>query len=285
MVGSTINHLALRVLLVFDKQALPGWTDIRQTTDVHTFYWIVSGEGTFTEEEGKSYQVQKGQLAYLKPGLCLHMRSDTENPLRIWMVLMDIGFLPYHQRVWGSVEPLAALPFPVLRSFTSEQTKYVDRIFQSLMAGWIPGDLGSSLQDQLNLLGLIQFLQENYEEKPEERPAREAYVQMKNYLETHYATNIKLNELAVRFGISESYSRKMFLKQIQQTPKHYLQSIRIGHAQQLLTFTEMSMRDIGIACGYGDEFHFSKMFKSLTGNAPSVYRDLWKQKRETYDGG
>ncbi|KRF43780.1 AraC family transcriptional regulator [Paenibacillus sp. Soil787] len=277
MEGIAVNNLALRVLWVFDKHTMPGWTDIRQTTDVHTFYWIAGGEGTFTDEEGESYRVRKGHLAYLKPGFRLNMKTDAENPVRILMVLTDIGYLPYRRRAWGSVEPLSMLPFPFLRTFTSEQTKNVNEIFQSLIEGWIPGDQGGTLLDQLKLLELIQFLHEIKEEEMEDRPAKEAFAHMKNYLETHYSANIKLSELADRFGISESYSRKMFLKQLQQTPKQYLQSIRVGHAKQLLVFTDMSMRDIAMACGYGDEFHFSKMFKSKTGNAPSVYRDSGKR--------
>ncbi|WNR45209.1 helix-turn-helix transcriptional regulator [Paenibacillus roseipurpureus] len=273
MKGIAVNNLALRVLWVFDKRTTSGWTDIRQTTDVHTFYWIAGGEGTFVDEKGTNYRVRKGHLVYLKPGFHLHMSTDADNPLRIIMVLTEIGYLPYEQRVWGSVEPLAALPFLILRAFASEQAKVVDKIFQSLIDGWIPGEQGGTVRDQLKLLELIQFLHANPEEELKDRPAQEAYVQMKNYLETHHAANIKLSELAARYGISESYSRKMFLKQLQQTPKQYLQSIRVGHAKQLLVFTDMSMRDIAQACGYGDEFHFSKMFKSLTGTAPSVFRE------------
>lgn len=276
MEGMTTNNLALRVLWVYDKCTTPGWTDIRQMTDVHTFYWIAGGEGTFEDEEGESYWVRKGYLAYLKPGFRLHMKTDAENPLRILMILTDIGYLPYQWRAWGNVEPLVELPFPFLRTFTSEQAEHVDKIFQGLIEGWIPGDQGGTLLDQVKLLELILFLQEAKGEETEDRPAKEAFAQMKKYLETHYSANIKLSELAERFGISESYSRKMFLRQLKQTPKKFLQSIRVGHAKQLLVFTDMSMRDIAMACGYGDEFHFSKMFKSVTGSAPSVYRDSGK---------
>jgi len=70
----------------------------------------------------------------------------------------------------------AAIPF--LRTFASKKAKSRE-LFQSLTECWLPDDQGDSLQEQLKLLELIQFLHETKEEEMEDRPTKEASAKIK----------------------------------------------------------------------------------------------------------
>jgi len=80
-----LNHLVVHIHFILDKITYPGWEDIRNLVNVHSFYWVHEGEGTFLTNT--EHQVQAGMLAYLKPGLEMSMRSRPEAPLRMTMEL------------------------------------------------------------------------------------------------------------------------------------------------------------------------------------------------------
>ncbi|PYI56647.1 hypothetical protein DLM86_04385 [Paenibacillus flagellatus] len=95
---------------------------------------------------------------------------------------------------------------------------------------------------------------------------------VKTHLEQEFAQDVKVRDLADKFAISATYLRRLFLQRLGMTPKHYLQQVRNEHACRYLTYTGMSMKDVARACGYADEFHFSKAFRRMNGRSPSDYR-------------
>ncbi|MFE4710253.1 helix-turn-helix domain-containing protein [Paenibacillus sp. NPDC056722] len=97
--------------------------------------------------------------------------------------------------------------------------------------------------------------------------------QMRDYISTHFGEPLTLDILAQAAGLSTKYFSEAFKKTFGQSVTDYLTSLRIGHAKQLLRDTEWGLRDIARACGYSDEFYFSRKFKKEVGIAPSVYSE------------
>src|SRR3954466_8967168 len=95
------NYRIYHHRLSYEKPPVPGWRDIRNMTDVHSLYWISSGEGEFipgTEEV--PLPVHAGNLLYLNPGFTLNMTSSSEKPLSIRMLLFDVFDIPYESTNW-----------------------------------------------------------------------------------------------------------------------------------------------------------------------------------------
>lgn len=273
MIDSVLNHLAVRLLYVLDKRTYSGWTDKRQNTEIHSFYWVHEGKGTFHVEGGNVHQVREGMLFYLQPGVRLFMETDSQYPLHMTMILSDLAVQPYEKRIWGAVQPLQSLQLPFVQQYSGDLAKHFHAKFREIYNSWVPGDHGGTLKDQVQVLDLIRSIFEMKQLEKTEKPTYSAFLKLKALLETHYSTDIKLNQLAEEVGISESYLRKMFIQQTRQSPKQYLQSIRVGHAKRMLMYTDMPMKEIAAACGYADEFHFSKMFKLAAGVAPTVFKN------------
>ena len=49
-------------------------------------------------------------------------------------------------------------------------------------------------------------------------------------------------------------------------------SSRIERAKSLLMLTDLTARQIAVACGYENETHFSRQFRQITGKTPGEYR-------------
>ncbi len=52
----------------------------------------------------------------------------------------------------------------------------------------------------------------------------------------------------------------------------YLRRIRVNRARYLLKNTEQLVEEIAFDVGFSDPFHFSRVFRTITGKSPSAWR-------------
>lgn len=80
-----------------------------------------------------------------------------------------------------------------------------------------------------------------------------------------------LENVAARYGITSRYLQKVFLQYTGLTPKLYSKINRFQHSLQLVMKKDTSLTSIAYDCGYFDQSHFIREFKSFTGLTPSGY--------------
>lgn len=95
---------------------------------------------------------------------------------------------------------------------------------------------------------------------------------MLDYIQTHYMEEISIQTLADLCSINSNYAGQLFKQKVNQTFNSYLTDLRMKHAIQLLTTTDMPVSLVASSVGYQDYFYFAKVFKKLTGATPSSYR-------------
>jgi transcriptional regulator GlxA family with amidase domain len=78
--------------------------------------------------------------------------------------------------------------------------------------------------------------------------------------------------LASQASMSLSHFFALFKRQVGTTPIDYLIHLRMERARDLLTTTDLSVKEIAAALGYDDPFYFSRVFKSVNGVAPTDFR-------------
>lgn len=95
---------------------------------------------------------------------------------------------------------------------------------------------------------------------------------IKEYLHQHYTEEVSLDTLAELTGYSKNYLCRIFLENTGATINTYLNKVRVNHAAQLLTTTDLDLAEISTRTGYNSVFHFIKTFKKLVGVPPGNYR-------------
>ena len=93
-----------------------------------------------------------------------------------------------------------------------------------------------------------------------------------DYLNGHFSEDISVNELGALFGYHPNYLNQLFIKYTGKPIYAYLQELRITQAIHLLESSNMSVLEIGVACGFPDRSHFSRYFKQKTGRSPKAFR-------------
>lgn len=97
---------------------------------------------------------------------------------------------------------------------------------------------------------------------------------IRRYIDSSYARDFSLKELADELHVSRYYASHVFSKAFGTSPIRYRTLRRIGEAQSLLTSTDESVTSIASIVGYDDPNQFSQAFTKIVGMPPSKYRDL-----------
>jgi AraC-like DNA-binding protein len=80
-----------------------------------------------------------------------------------------------------------------------------------------------------------------------------------------------MEAVAARYGMSARYMQQLFVQYTGLTPKLYSQINRFQNSLQLVRAGNVSLTSIAYECGYADQSHFIREFKSFTGITPSGY--------------
>ncbi len=91
-------------------------------------------------------------------------------------------------------------------------------------------------------------------------------------IHSHYNTRLSLSQIAGKAGMSISCFERKFKKEMGLTFNVYLNKLRINKAMELLNEKGLSISDIAFACGFTNQFHFTRTFKKFMEVPPVVYR-------------
>jgi len=97
-------------------------------------------------------------------------------------------------------------------------------------------------------------------------------VLLKEVIELHLFSNLKLEQLAKLCNQSLSSFKREFKKEFNDSPTNYIISKKIEKAQELLKMTKLSINEIAYEVGFQDQLYFTRLFKKRTGMTPSNFR-------------
>lgn len=92
------------------------------------------------------------------------------------------------------------------------------------------------------------------------------------YIGTHYAGKITLEETARLVYLSPPYLSRIFKEETGSTFQEYVSAVRIEKAKQLILRGDLRLSDIALMVGYEDQSYFTKVFRRLVGCSPSQFR-------------
>lgn len=97
-------------------------------------------------------------------------------------------------------------------------------------------------------------------------------VQVRRYLESHFAEPITLDQVADAVHMSRYALCHYYKESCGTTVMEELRQIRIAKATRLLQFSTASIEEVSSSCGFESPSYFSKLFKLATGYTPREYR-------------
>ncbi len=246
------------------------------THDFHEMEIILSGSA-INSINGKSFPIGPGDVFIVGKG-ATHEISQIDG-----LELYNLGFNSHVLRSIGS--DLLKLPGfhalflmdqltdPSIRCLKLEasELKKVKRILDEMHEEYTQELPGCQTVLLSEFSRLTVLLSRNYIRAiPEKGTWQMASALAK--MERDYAEPLSIAQLADSVYLSERHFRRQFEKLYHETPKAYLQKVRLNAATELLLQKELSVTDIALACGFSDCNHFSRVFRQSFGISPTEYR-------------
>lgn len=95
-----------------------------------------------------------------------------------------------------------------------------------------------------------------------------------SFLVNHYKQKLVLQDIAKYVGVSSFYLERVFKQETSETPRTYLEKIRIDKATHLLKSTDLTNLEICYDAGFQSPSSFYKVFRRMKNCSPSEYRNL-----------
>lgn len=92
------------------------------------------------------------------------------------------------------------------------------------------------------------------------------------YIENNYTKDLSLDNISTYAHMSKYHFCRMFKKMTGHTATHYINSIRIQEAENLLINTDLPISEITYSVGFHDTSYFSRTYKSFKDISPSEAR-------------
>ena len=83
---------------------------------------------------------------------------------------------------------------------------------------------------------------------------------------------LTVGDLADECRISHRHFQRAFRQTMGTAPHLYIQNARVEQAKLLLCQTNDCLGDVGLACGFADQSHFTRVFAQLVGMTPGAWR-------------
>jgi len=223
---------------------------------------ISEGSGIFENEAG-AFPVTGGDILLLFPGVW-HRYAPSQ----------ETGWVEHWMEFKGTVFDKALAcgiiqrQSPILHaSRTADAFFCFERCHAIVQKGALAGqDMLSTLG--LHLLSILARIQQQ-----EHQQSMDAKIDRAQALITlRCQESLNLRKLASELGVSYSYLRSNFKRQIGISPKQFHLQVRLYKARDLLANTSKSVKEIADILGFESPFHLSKQFKKRVGESPVTWR-------------
>ncbi len=105
----------------------------------------------------------------------------------------------------------------------------------------------------------------------------DAIKSIQEHIEQHFAEQLSVETLAAKALISRRNFIRRFKKATGNTPKEYIQRVRIEAAKKNLESSTLNVHEVMFASGYNDDKFFRNIFKKYSGLTPVEYRKKYNR--------
>lgn len=242
--------------------------------------FITKGSADF-KINGKLYNCSKNTIVFIN-NLEEHTMKIKNLPYSRYDLILDSIFLDtvIIDMLLLSIFKIRNESFKHAFTIDEEDVEYVNEIFKSFYYLEKEREIFWHIKFTSLFLEFILFLYKKYEYVfPTEdiNKKNKVILNVHNYIDLNFTSNFTIDDLSSKFFISKYHLIRSFKSIIGYTIKEYTILKRMRLAKDYLYFTNKSILDISLECGYNDQSNFIRAFRDREGVTPLQFRKSYKK--------
>jgi len=239
----------------------------------YLIHFVLKGKGMY-QASGQKHYLTAGQGFLIEPGTQTFYQADKDDPWSYFWIgvggtnagkyIRDIGLnseqLIFHSE---SGEELKKIVLDILKhtEMTTANLYYLQGRLYDFFAVLARDVVIDSYADTLK-----------EKEYGKENVYGEYIKEAMTFIKNEYASGFGVQELAEHLNVNRSYLYTIFMKELNISPKNFLQKYRVTRSRELLVLSDLSVESIGKSCGYENAERFTRAFKQETDLTPTQFR-------------
>jgi AraC-like DNA-binding protein len=216
---------------------------------------------------GPACRLSAGALALLPPPRCAGLHPVEPDSWSCYLVQFTGSLAPHYFDLLTQGGRKLVRPFSegslVLTAF--------ERILGLFRQGVHERQLVGAAAALHHLLGEIHARSDR-EPVPPVRTVAERIDRTLRVLRADVSVRLRIDELAALAGMSHSHYLAQFRKRTGESPRRYVNRLKIARACELLVETDAKVQGLAALVGIDDVFYFCRLFKRLRGCTPTEWR-------------
>lgn len=230
--------------------------------------YLTEGKGTFHSHTIREATLREGDLFMLFPGEWHSYHPNSETGWKSYWIgfrgrniddRIRAAFLAPTKPIYHvGYSPEIVHLYKQAYQTAVEEAAYS----QQLMAGIVN-----------HLLGLMYMLERNIQLISRNQSHVNMIARARQRIRESLETPLTIQQIAEELSVSYSNFRKLFKEHTGLSPATYQQDLRLQRAKELLSSTNMSIKEIAYRLNFESPDYFSAKFKQKTGRKPSELRN------------
>lgn len=237
---------------------------VAETPRNHESLFLVTEGALLYEKHNGSALIEKGSVGYIERGSV--DKSSAAQCQTVSYIAVNFSF----ER--GNTQPAGLLPY---KAVCSARTDYkYEKMFKKALNEYNSAAPGSQLICSGILREIIGELYNDYVFDNIDYSKLKKIKQAVDYLkENYHRSDLKICKLAIISDLSVKQFRRIFADVYNKNPYEFLREYRLNKSEIMLLYTQKSISEIAVHCGFSDVYSFSHCFKGHFGISPKSYRE------------
>jgi len=230
-------------------------------------YWemtFVDNGELITNVEGIDYTLPPRSVFFYAPHQFHTQRTTDKNTCSYMTIMFEMKDMD-PDKLANRVIHCSKNMFQTLSMFmhlSNEKWEHINELLLSLLKLLIIYAMDETNEIELSNQN-INPMQQHYED--------ELMNEITQYIMNHINSSLTINEICDKFAISRSSLQALFKRNLDISPKHYINNIKLEQSKILLKKSARTVSEVSDMLGFASIHYFSRKFKLQYGIAPSEY--------------
>lgn len=244
---------------------MPDFSIHRQTFAYYSIEYVTHGWGE-VKLNGRISLLQPGRVFTYGPGVSQHITCKADNPL----VKYFLDFVGTH-----ALELLRSCGLPPGRVTQVFPANTLQSLFDEIIQVGLQGNSKNAVL----CAKLLECLALRIDGAHAPLEAREThafatYQHCRQHIEQHSRQLRTLEQVATECHVNKAYLCRLFRRYDNQSPYQYLLRLKMNYAADRLLQPDSLVKQVAEETGFKEQFHFSRVFRSVFGLSPTAFREL-----------